>query len=163
MEIDIISYTDEQYAVLTTEQIVEVRKAQVKKNKLGKKLEASLLDAEKRHIENGTYHSTPYQKTVEKLQAEYEQEVENVREDLLFYLRYTSRPNPNVPYTLNYALTYPERELLVRDYYLTTYSNATERFEAFKADEVALQYLGERYASLYDYFSALKNMETGES
>ena len=159
MEIDIISYTDKQFASMTTEQILEVRKAQEKKNKLEKKLAQSLQEAEKWHIEKGTYHSTPYQKSVEKLQAECEREVENVREALLFFLRYASVSNANVGYVVDYSLTYLEREIIVRDYYLATYTNATERFETFKADKVALQYLGERYASLYDYFSALKNKE----
>ena len=72
MEIDIISYTDKQFASMTTEQILEVRKAQEKKNKLEKKLAQSLQEAEKWHIEKGTYHSTPYQKSVENLQAECE-------------------------------------------------------------------------------------------
>ena len=39
MKIDIISYTDEQFAQLTEEQLLEVRSAQLKKNRLDRKLE----------------------------------------------------------------------------------------------------------------------------
>ena len=157
MEIDIIDYTSEQYVLLSTEQILEVRAAQEKKNKLEKQFALSLQEAEKRYIENGTYHSTAYTSAVANLQTEYEQEVEKVREALLFFLQYTSRSTANGSYPLDYSLTYLEREAVVREFYLIAYPDAAERFETFKADKVALQYLGERYAPLYDYFSALKN------
>lgn len=155
MEIDIIDYTSEQYAALTTEQILEVRSAQEKKNKLEKKLAQALQEAEKQYIENGTYHSTSYKNAVTNLQTEYEQEVEKVREALLFFLQYASRATQDGSYPLDYSLTYLEREAVVREFYLTTYTDPAERFETFKADKVALQYLGERYAPLYDYFYAL--------
>ena len=38
MTIDIISYTDEQFAAMTEEQILEVESVQLKKNRLTKKL-----------------------------------------------------------------------------------------------------------------------------
>ena len=44
MEIDIINYASAQYAALTVDQILEVRAAQEKKNKLQKKLSQSLHD-----------------------------------------------------------------------------------------------------------------------
>ncbi|MBQ9113423.1 MAG: hypothetical protein IJY05_00695 [Clostridia bacterium] len=160
MEIDIINYTSAQYAALTVDQILEVRAAQEKKNKLQKKLSQSLHEIEKRYIENGTYHSSSYNHAVANVKAEYLKEVEKTRDALLFFLQYASRPSQTVSYPLDYSLTYLEREAVVREYYLTTYTSATDRFEAFKADKVALQYLGERYASLYDYFLTLKNKET---
>ena len=156
MEIDIISYTSAQYAELTTEQILEVRSAQEKKNKIKKRLQEALLDAEKRHIENGTYHSWAYRAAVANLQMEYEQEVEKVREALLFFLQYASKPEQEkVEYNLDYSLSYVERETRVREFYLERYTDPKERFDVYKEDKVALQYLGERYAPLYDYFYVL--------
>ena len=61
----------------------------------------------------------------------------------------------DAPYTINYAMTIEERLAVVRAYYESTYTDATERFEAFKADKVAPNYLGEEYAPLYDYYLAL--------
>ena len=152
MVIDIINYTPAQYAEMTTEQIMEVREAQEKKNKLEKQLAQALFKAEKEHIERGTYHSTVYQKRVENLQAEHELAVENLREALVFYLQYGSRPTQSANiYPIDFSLSYTERETMVREYYFDTYSDPIERFEAYKADRVALQYLGERYAPLYDY------------
>ena len=152
MVIDIISYTPAQYAEMTTEQIVEVREAQEKKNRLEKQLAKDLFNAEKEHIERGTYHSTVYQKRVENLQAGHDLAVENLREALVFYLQYGSRPTQSANiYPIDFSLSYSEREAMVREYYFEHYADPVERFEAYKADRVALQYLGERYAPLYDY------------
>ena len=57
MVIDIISYTDAQFAALSEEQILEVKSAQLKKNKLDLNLEENLLKAKQRLIENGTFLS----------------------------------------------------------------------------------------------------------
>ena len=45
MLIDIISYTDAQYAMLTEEQLLEIKSAQLKKNRLTAKLEENLRDS----------------------------------------------------------------------------------------------------------------------
>ena len=104
-------------------------------------------------IENGTYLSSMWPLIHEKLQKEYEQEVEIIRDALLFYLRFTLKPDTSdAPYLVDYSLSEEERMYIVKDYYMEKYSDDKERFEAFKADEIAVQYLGELYAPMYDYF-----------
>lgn len=155
MEIDIISYTDAQYAMLSVEQLLEVRSAQQKKNRLTEQLEEDIRKAEENLIDNGTYVSTMRASIVEKLQAQYEAEVEIIRDGLLFFLKFSSKPDPSAaPYTVDYALRVEERLAIVKSYYESNYSNGTELFAAFKEDKVAVQYLGELYAPLYDYFLA---------
>lgn len=153
MEIDIISYTDEQYAELSEEQILEVRSAQLKKNRLTRSFTENLQKEKAKFLENGTYFSEVWDLTQAKLQAEYDEEVGWIREALLFYLRFSARPEEGVsaPYKLDYSLTVDERVGGVQEYYMTAYTDPTERFEAYKADEVARAYLGERYKNLYDY------------
>ena len=56
------------------------------------------------------------------------------------------------PYEVDYALSYEERLSVVKSYYEETYTNAQERFDEFRKDTVAPQYLGELYMPLYDYF-----------
>lgn len=157
MTIDIISYTDSQYALLTEEQLLEVKSAQLKKNKLDADLEEALLKEKHRLVDNGIFFSNIWKLQAEKLQAQHDLEVENLRESLLFYLRFSSKAEStetnNLPYTPNYALTMEERFYQVRDAYMSTYTNAQERFTAYKADAVAPVYLGEYYAPLYDYIS----------
>lgn len=161
MKIDIISYTDEQYAALASEQILEVQSAQLKKNKLDAAF-ADALEKEKNRLSaRGLLQSSYWELFVERLSKSHEQEVENLRAALLFYLRFTTRPDENVagdaPYTVNYAMTIAERLAVVRTYYDTKYADGAERFAAFKADKIAPNYLGEEYAPLYDYYLSLAN------
>jgi hypothetical protein len=155
MEIDIITYTDKQYAALTEEQILQVKEAQLDKNRLTAKLQENLQKEKERLVENGTLLSDMWPLIQTKLRAEYEQEVEAVRDALLFYLRFSTKVEEteatDAPYEVDYSLEYPDRYYAVRDYYMNTYTNASERFNTFKADEVAPQYLGEYYRTLYDY------------
>ena len=57
MEIDIITFTDEQYATLTETQLQEVYKAQEKKDKLTWKLEEEKREEKHRLLKNGTFVS----------------------------------------------------------------------------------------------------------
>ena len=156
MTIDIITYTDAQFAALTEEQLREVKSAQQKKNKLLVELEERVEREKYKLVKNGVYLSEMWPLIEEKLRAKYDAEVEALREALLFYLRFASKPSDsdaqNAPYTVDYSLTETERFTIVKDYYEEAYSDGVERFEAFKADTVAKQYLGELYAPLYDYF-----------
>lgn len=152
MTVDIISFTSEQYARLSDEQLLQVRSAQSKKNRLDNEL-AAAKEAEKyRLIKNGVFLSEIWERYCAKLQQEYEQELESLRQGLLFYLQYSKSASADAPYEVDYNSTAEERFNVVKAYYETTYTDGAERFEAFKADEFALSYLGELYALLYDYF-----------
>ena len=155
MEIDIITYTPAQFAALTEEQLLEVKSAQLKKNRLAANLEEDLLKEKHRLVKNGVFLSEIWPLAQEKLQTAYEQEVAAVRDALLFYLQYSAKPDDttteSAPYTVDYSLDYLERFSIVKTYYETAYEDGKERFDTFKADKVAAQYLGEMYAPLYDY------------
>lgn len=153
MEIDIINYTAAQYAELTAEELLEVRSAQEKKNRLTKTLEEELQKVEEDFIGNGTYHSTMRTDMIARLQAEYDAQVALIKDALIFYLHYASKPTSlEVPYTVDYSLSGEERLNTVKEYYEETYTDPAERFTVFEQDKVARQYLGELYAPLYDYF-----------
>ena len=155
MIIDVISYTDEQFASLSVEQLEQVREAQMKKNKLTAKLEKEKAEEKFRLVEQGIFLSSIWRLYCEKLQAEYDLEVEHIRESLLFYLRFSTKDeeqDKTAPYSVNYALTVEERFAIVRQYYETTYQDAKARYNAFLADPIAKTYLGELYAPLHDYF-----------
>ena len=152
MEIDIISYTAEQLAELTPEQLKEVRSAQLKKNKMAKDLEERLAKERQKLIHKGTYFSDAWGLLQKQLRKEHDKEVEILRDGLLFFLHYSSKPEAEAPYPLDYSLSAEERFYVVQAYYQNAYTDGTERFNAFKEDTVAKQYLGELYASLYDYF-----------
>lgn len=155
MVIDIISYTDAQFAALSEEQLLEVQSAQIKKNRLDLALEEEKLAEKHRLIDNGTFLSDIWQAYCTKLQTRHDTEVEILRESLLFYLRFSAKPETSdAGYTVDYSLAMEERFAIVKQYYETQYADADKRFEAFNADKVAVSYLGELYAPLYDYFLA---------
>ncbi|MBQ8885812.1 MAG: hypothetical protein IJY62_05550 [Clostridia bacterium] len=153
MLIDIITYTDEQFAALTEEQIREVESVQTKKNRLTEALEADKRAEKFKLVKKGIFRSAVFEKLCAELEEAYSVEVENLREGLLFYLRFTTGANGlSAPYAVNFALTYEERAKIVKEYYDSHYAEPTERFEAFKGDGVAKTYLGEYYSLLFDYF-----------
>ena len=155
MKIDIISYTDTQYAALTEEQIQEIKAAQLEKNRLENALAEAKRKEKHRLIERGIFLSGIWDAYQAKLQAEYEQKIESLRDSLLFYLRFSTKPDAyGTGYTVNYDLSLEERVAIVRQYYESAYTDAKERFEAFKEDKVAVVYLEELYAPLYDRFLA---------
>lgn len=159
MVIDIISYTDTQYALMSEEQILEIRAAQLKKNRLSRALAEKLQTEKAKLVENGTLSSDMWKLIEEKLKAEYEEEVGWIRDSLLFYLRFVMKFDENsVDYEVNYALSIEERLQIVEDYYMQTYTDAKARFDAYKEDKVARVYLGERYSSLYDHFLYLSKV-----
>ena len=154
MEINVITFTDEQYAALSETQLQEVYKAQEKKDRLTWNLEEDKRKEKRRLVTNGTYASKLWDMYCAKLDAQYEREVSFLREALLFYLRFSMKPgeDSSSPYEVNYALTIEERVAIVKAYYETQYTNPNERFAAFNADKVAVQYIGEMYAPMWDYF-----------
>ena len=160
MTIDIINYNDAQFANLTEEQILEIKNAQARKDRLTRKLEETLQKTQGNLVERGIFNSTLYASLETAERAEYEAEVNIIREGLLFYLQYAVKPHDGseVPYEINYAWSVEERFYSVRDYYLETYSDAYERFTVFKKDTFAPQYLGERYPALHDYFLNLSQL-----
>ncbi len=159
MVIDIIDYTNEQYALLTVEQLVEVRAAQDKKNRLQAKLNADLKAMEADLVQKGMFLSSVLATEAARLTQAYEAEVAALRESLLFYLRFyndpQAAPDESAPYVLDYSLSDDERYYQVRDYYLETYEDAVERFEVFEKDMVAPRYLTQFYGTLYDYLRIL--------
>lgn len=155
MKIDIISYTDTQYAALTEEQIQEVKAAQLEKNRLTRALSDAKLKEKHRLIERGIFLSGIWDAYQEKLQAEYDQKIESLRDSLLFYLRFSTKPDAyGTGYTVDYDLPVEERLAIVQQYYQSTYPDAKKRFEAFQEDKVAVVYLEDLYAPLYDLFLA---------
>lgn len=151
MTIDIISYTDAQFAALSEEQLLEVQSAQLKKERLDRQLEEDILQEKHRLLKRGIFRSKLFAQQKAKLQEEHDLEVDNLREALLFYLRFSSRVSSDGPYAVDYSLSMLDRYYVVRDYYMGAYTDGNERFAAFLQDTVAVSYLGEGYSTLHDY------------
>lgn len=156
MEIDIIAYSDLQLATLPPDLIVKVQEAQVKKNRLERRYEEACMKEKMRLVSNGTFLSEIWDKQCEALKKTYDEEVNALREGLLFLLRFVQKAEGETAlYTVDYALTMEERYAVVKAYYESAYDDPKKRFEAFEKDDVAKAYLGEYYLTLYHYLSAL--------
>ena len=158
MVIDIIDYQDSQYIQLGEEKLEKVRQAQIEKNRLLAQLEKNKRKEKYKLLKNGTFRSGIYACICAELEERCEKEITDLRDGLLFYLRYSIREDlegQEAPYPLDYTLTDVQRAEDVMEYYETTYTNAKERFDAFKADQFAAAYLGEMYYSVYNYLSSL--------
>ena len=156
MTIDIITFTDEQYSGLSNDQLQEVMVAQTKKDRMTLALAEKKRKERFRLLKNGIFRSEIYEKLCVNWDEEYQTELNRIKERLLFFLRFSTKPEIPVeyPYLVDYALTYEERYAIVRDYYLQMYADPSERWQKFKADEIAINYLGEFYVTLHDYLLA---------
>ena len=156
MTIDIISYSEQQLAALSAEKLLEVRRAQIKKDALSEELAERLKTEKGKLINNGTFPSNLWSMIVSKLTQEYNAQVEQLRDSLLFYLHYVADDAPivypDVPYTVDYSLSEDERMFIVKEYYETTYTDKAARYAAFKKDDFVKVYIGELYLPLHDYF-----------
>ena len=156
MTIDIINYTEEQLAALSAEKLLEIRETQLKKDKLYAQLQENLAKEKRKLIDRGAYPSDVWSKMQAEQTAEYEKQVEILRDSLIFFLHYVADDAPMVypdaPYTVDYSLSEEERMLIVKAYYEGAYTDELARFKAFKQDEFAKVYLGELYSPLHDYF-----------
>ncbi len=152
MEIDIIDYTAGQYAALSTDALEEILKAQRRKDALVVAFEKKKATEKRKMIDRGCFLSNVWERLEEEMTEEHEAEVTVLREKLLFYLHYADNGGgAELPYPVDYSLSVEGRMAVLRDYYVGAYDDALERFEAFDEDTFARTYLGEGYASLWQY------------
>ncbi|MBQ4053820.1 MAG: hypothetical protein IJD33_05730, partial [Clostridia bacterium] len=74
-KIDIINFTEAQYAALTRGQLQEVKTSQQKKNRLYRILQEDLRKEKHKLVKNGLYNSEIYMLIEARLTAIYEEEV----------------------------------------------------------------------------------------
>lgn len=155
MTFDILYYTDEELAQLSEVQMQLLRTAQKRKNDLERKMQNELTAFKKMLLTNGMKHSSLYPQKAAQLQEEFNYQVFNLREQLVYAMDLNT-PFPDesddreeVGYTVDYTLSYADRYALVRAYYFAI-DDPMERLNLYGADEVAKRYLGEYYTILYN-------------
>ncbi|MCM1438140.1 MAG: hypothetical protein NC131_02855 [Roseburia sp.] len=162
MTFDIIDITEEEAEKLETVRLKLLRTAQQKKNELFHKLEKELDEQKRLSYSNGMENSTLYEQIFFELKTEYEYQVAILREQLLFNMSLGEPTNgdetggsgsDNTGYLVDYELSYLERYVQVRDYYMTI-EDPNERLALLIADEVAMKYLGSYYNTLVNYLAS---------
>lgn len=159
MTFDIIDITEAEVKKLETVRLKLLRTAQQKKNELSHKLEKELAEQRRLAYSNGMENSTLYGQVAAEMTAEYEYQVEIIREQLLFNMSLGEPTaggetggsgSDSTGYLVDYELSYMERYIQVRDYYLTV-EDPDERIALLREDGVARQYLGSYYNTLFNY------------
>ena len=161
MTIDIIDLGDPQYADLSPVQLSMVRVAQGKKDAILAKANDAVRQLIYLLTANDIARSTMRERERARIEAQAEADVETVREDLLHQLAYESlgsEGNEFGPYRYpenpNYNLTYSQRFLIVRNYYMEITSDPDARLQAYAGDTLARAYLGEFYQTLYELLAS---------
>ena len=159
MIFDIIPITQKEVEQMETVRLKMLRTAQQKKNELEVKLNQNLEEYKIITYNNGVHNSSLYEEYEKEATAEYKRQVEVIREQLLFNMSLGEPTvddetgdsgNDSSGYLVDYSLSYIERYVQVRDYYLTI-PDPDERLALYRVDEVAIKYLGSYYNALYDY------------
>ena len=157
MTIDIVDLTSAEYSNLSPIQLAMVRAAQSKKDKLVEEAEKDKNELKFFMIANNTARSTALRDAIAEIESKKQADIEIVKSDLDYQLAYEalgSEGNDNGPYRYpqnpNYSLSYSERFLVVRQYYMDVTSDPNARLKAYGADTLARSYLGEYYQTLYD-------------
>lgn len=157
MVFDVIDLKNNGYSEegLSTVQMQLLRTAQKSKNKLYHDLQKDIETYRTLLATNGMTRSSLYTSGVESLQEEYEYQVAILSEQLLYALQ-VNEPYPDsgeydetTGYIVDYSLSYTDRYIIVRDYYLAI-EDPAERMSLYANDEVAKNYLGNYYTTLYN-------------
>lgn len=161
MTIDIVDLTDPEYSDLNAVQVAMVREAQQKKNEILERAEQQKEEYLSMLIAGNMARNTFYELTKARIDAEAQEEIAAVKDDLDYQLAYEalgSEGDENGPYRYpenpNYNLVPSQRFLVVRNYYMQSTDDPDARLAAYAADTLARSYLGEFYTTLYDLLAA---------
>lgn len=159
MIFNIIDITEDELDHLTTVQKKLLRTAQQKKDEMDRKRDEQLFELKIMCNSNNVESSSIYRQTANKIQSDYQTELDVLIEQLQFNMSLREPTNggetgggdiDNTGYIVDYELSYLERYIAVRDYYLTI-EDPNERIALLQQDKVAMEYLGTYYSVLFDY------------
>lgn len=155
MQFDVITLTEEEIASMTTIQMQLLRSAQKNKNELYHKLQQDIALYKKLVYTDGMKESSLFEQKRAELEEEYNYKVGIIAEQLQYALQ-LNEPYPDrgegdssAGYIVDYTLSYTDRYIIVRDYYLAI-EDPAERMSLYTNDETAKKYLGSYYTSLYN-------------
>lgn len=161
MVIDIIDPNAPEYQNLSQLQLAMIYAAQTEKNQILDTFAQKKQDVFLKLLKNNVARSSALANVCADYDAEAARRVDVVREDLLHRLAYESLygdANENGTYRYpenpNYNLDYPQRFLVVRDYYMHVTTDSHTRLKAYEMDSLARSYLGEFYMTLHDLLAS---------
>ena len=159
MEFDVIEITEEQVKKLTNVQMKLLRTAQQKKHELVRKAEKELRVYRALTLGAGMKYSSLNLSKQEDIQKELNLQTVLLADNLIYNMSLNEPStggdlggeggDEGAGYIVDYSLSYNERYVIVRDYYLAI-KNPAERMALYGADDVAKRYLSSYYSTLYN-------------
>ena len=163
MKFDIIDISDEELEKLTVVQMKMLRTAQQKKDELLYNAEKDLEMFGRIVLTAGMKSSTLMNDKRVEIYGEVDYKCAILADNLIYNMSLNEPTNGDdiggdvggiggdegSGYIVDYSLSYNERYIIVRDYYLAI-KDPNERMALYAADEVAKKYLGTYYATLYN-------------
>lgn len=163
MIFDIIDITDDEVELLTTVQKKLLRTAQQKKDEMVRKRDKQFEELWLMLNANSVENSSIYSQACAQIESDYQTELAILVEQLQFNMSLREPSSggetgdsgsDDSGYMVDYELSYIERYISVRDYYLAI-EDPNERLALLQADTLAQKYLGTYYSVLYDYLKSL--------
>lgn len=165
MVFDIIPVSSEELEKYTVVQMKMLRTAQQKKDELEHKMQLELKIFRENLLNKGMRNSSLYEQKRQEADEEFKYQVAILVDNLLYNMSLNeptsgddmppTDSDPSTGYIVDYSLSYAERYVLVRDYYLTI-EDYNERITMYKNDKVAMKYLDTYYDSLFDFLYTYK-------
>ena len=159
MQFDIIDITEDRLKELSVVQMKMLRTAQQKKDELVRKFEKELNMFRAVVFTSGMKNSTLIEDKDRELRDELGYQTALLADNLIYNMSLNEPSNggdiggdggdEEAGYIVDYTLTYNERYIIVRDYYLAI-TDPDERMALYAADETAKKYLSSYYTTLYN-------------
>lgn len=159
MQFDIIDITEDRLKELSVVQMKMLRTAQQKKDELVRKFEKELNMFRAVVFTSGMKNSTLIDDKDRELRDELGYQTALLADNLIYNMSLNEPSNggdiggdggdEEAGYIVDYTLTYNERYIIVRDYYLAI-TDPDERMALYAADETAKKYLSSYYTTLYN-------------
>lgn len=159
MEFDIIPITSAELAALSVVQMKMLRTAQQKKDELVHKAEKELAAYRAIFYGGGMSNSSLEESKEQSLQDEVDYQTSILADNLIYNMALNEPTSgsdtgdeggdESSGYLVDYTLSYSERYVIVRDYYLAI-DDPDVRLALYAADDTAKQYLSGYYGTLYN-------------
>ena len=162
MLFDIIDIPEEELNGLSVAQMKLLRKAQQSKDALIHSSAKELEEFRLKLLGAGMKNSTLYEDKKAEMDAEVNYKCAIIADNLIYDMSVCKTDESDggnggtgggssgeTGYLVDYSLSYNERYVIVRNYYLAI-DDKDVRMKKYAADEVAKKYLGSYYATLYN-------------
>lgn len=159
MKFDIINLTETELNALTVVQMKMLRTAQQRKDELYHKAEKELQTFKRIVFTAGMKNSTLLDEKKAELQKDLDFQMAILADNLIYNMSLNEpttdddlggdEGDEGAGYIVDYSLSYNERYVIVRDYYLAI-EDPAERMALYTADDTARKYLSSYYTTLYN-------------